>query len=87
MHTRNVYTFTNIFFLVVVVVGAVKIVNKNIWHPYFLLICMVKHHIEIRKMVVNNSVNFVKNLQKCVNKVLKTHVFLYFFTFTIHITA
>lgn len=87
MHARNVNTITNILFLIVVVVGAVKIVNKNIWHPYFLLICMVKHHIEIRKIVVNNSVNFVKNLQKRVNKVLKTHVFYIFFTFTMNITA
>ena len=78
MHARNVNTITNIFFLIVVVVGAVKIVNKNIWHPYFLLIYMVKHHIEIRKMIVNNLVHFVKNLQKCVNKVLKTHVFYIF---------
>ncbi len=72
-----IYIYKYIF-LIVVVVGAVKIVNKNIWHPYFLLICMVKHQIEIRKMIVNNSVNFVKNLQKCVNKVLKTHVFYIF---------
>lgn len=74
-YAECIYIYKYIF-LVVVVVGAVKIVNKNIWHPYFLLICMEKHHIEIRKTIVNNSVSFVKNLQKRVNKVLKTHIFL-----------